>query len=226
MDRTEFGKVVYDVMIQEYDDLLIENVEHEFSQKFEKKIEKLIKRRRKPYFRMINTVGKRAACIALAVFIATATTVMSVDALRNAVFKFFSNLSGTNSTVKVIEDEDSVHPETIEEIYEVTYDLSDYEIDFEDNNDWFRHKVYIKNDKTIVFYQYTLAMFDGININTEEAVIKETDINGFMATYFLDNQGNYNIMWDNGRYIFTILANLDRKQVFELAKSVQKVELK
>ena len=222
MDRAEFGKIVYDVMIDEYDNLLIENVEHEFSPKFEKKIEKLINRRRKPYFRMINTVGKRAACIALAVFIASATTVMSVDALRNAVFKFFSDLFGSTSTVKVVIDEQ--HPETIEDVYDITYDLSTFKIDSESNSEWYRRKAYVHGNKTVVFYQYTQDMFDGSVINTEDADIKETEINGFPATYFLDNQGNYKIIWDNGEYVFTILANLPKEKVFAIAESVQKIE--
>lgn len=222
MDRTEFGKIVYDVMIQEYDDLLIENVEHEFSPKFEKKIEKLINRRRKPYFRMINTVGKRVACIALAIFIASATTVMSVDALRNAVFNFFSDLFGSTSTVRVVIDEQ--HPKTIEDLYEITYDLSDFKLDSNDVSEWYIRKEYIHDNKVIVFYQYTQDMFDGSVINTEDVDIKETEINGFSATYFLDNQGNYKIIWDNGKYIFTILSNLSKDEVFEIAESVQKVE--
>lgn len=222
MDRAEFGKIVYDLMIQEYDNLLIENVEHEFSTKFEKKIEKLINRRRKPYFRMINTVGKRAACIALAIFIASATTVMSVEALRNAVFKFFADMFGSTSTVRV--EIDKQHPETIEEIYEITYDLSDYIIDREENNELFREKIYIKDSITLYYTQYTQNMFDGSVINTEDADIKETEINGFPATYFLDNQGNYKIIWDNGEYVFTILANLSKEETFAIAESVQKVE--
>lgn len=222
MDRAEFGQLVHDIMIKEYDELLVENVEHEFSEKFEKKIDKLINRRRKPYFRMINTVGKRAACIALAVFIASATTVMSVDALRNAVFRFFSDIFGSTSTVRVKIDEQ--HPETIEDIYEITYDLSNYSIRGEDNCEWYRRKEYFNADKIILFYQYTQDMFDGSVINTEDADIKETEISGYPATYFLDNQGNYKVIWDNGKYIFTILANLPKEEIFEMAKSVQKVE--
>lgn len=222
MDRTEFGKVVYDVMIQEYDDLLIENVEHEFSQKFEKKIEKLIKRRRKPYFRMISTVGRRVACIAIAVFIASAATVMSVDALRNAVFKFFSDLFGSTSTVRV--EIDKQHPKTIEEIYEITYDLSDYTIDREENDELYRKKIYIKDGSFIYYYQYTQDMYNGTVINTEDSDIKETVINGCPATYYLDNHNCYSLMWDNGKYIFTLLSNLDEYKTFEIANSVQKVE--
>ena len=142
MDRTEFGKIIFDVMINEYDDLLIENVEHEFSPKFEKNIEKLINRRKKPYFRMINTFGKRVACIAACAVIASTTTVMSVDAIRNAVFNFFSDMFGSTSTVRV--EIDKQHPKTIEEIYDITYDLSYYTIEREENNELFRKKIYIK----------------------------------------------------------------------------------
>ena len=176
MFDTKFEMALSEFMCAEGETLMIENevIDHEFSDKFLRNMDKLINRRRKPYFRMINTVGKRAACIALAIFIASATTVMSVDALRNAVFNFFEKAFGKNSTVYVGSDEN--HPETIEEIYEITYDLSDYDIRDVDNCEWYRRKEYYHGDTTIVFYQYTQEMFDGININTEDAVIEETDI--------------------------------------------------
>ena len=223
MDRTEFGMVVYDVMIQEYDDLLIENVEHEFSQKFEKKIEKLIKRRRKPYFRMINTVGKRVACIALAIFIASATTVMSVDALRNAVFNFFISVFSTHSDISAIDDDR--HPDTIEDIYEITYDLSNYKVDYESYSDKKRIISYIKNNNEIVFMQYVNDIFN-MRANTEDAVITHININGYDVMYFFNNLGYHNLIWDNGKYMIVISSNLPKEEVVAIAESVRKVENK
>ncbi|MGN0612993.1 MAG: hypothetical protein ACI4JB_03755, partial [Porcipelethomonas sp.] len=103
--------------------------EHEFSKKFEKKINKLIKRRRKPYFHAISTVGKRAACIIIGFLAASTATVMSVDALREAVIGFFMKTFDTYSLVKLVDDKS--HPDTIEEIYIITYDLSGYKLDWE-----------------------------------------------------------------------------------------------
>lgn len=77
---------------------------YEFSEQFEAKMIRLIKSQ-KGIRRLINTAAKRAACIILSLLIATATTVFSVDALREpvseAVESFFVNvkeyLSGTSA---------------------------------------------------------------------------------------------------------------------------------
>ena len=39
--------------------------EHEFSDKFNRKMKKLIARQKKQYFRFVSTAGRRAACIIL-----------------------------------------------------------------------------------------------------------------------------------------------------------------
>ena len=134
-----------ELMYRDADELMSENVPYEFSADFEKRMSKLVKRRRKPYFRMINTVGKRAACIALAVFIASATTVMSVDAFREAVFGFFMNIFSTHSDITAIDDDR--HPDTIEDIYEITYDISGYDIYFEDCDEMSRTINYINKSR-------------------------------------------------------------------------------
>lgn len=76
-------------LIPEYESMIPEiSEEHVFSDGFKKKMKKLINRREKPYFRLINTVGKRAACIAVCVIVAFAAT-MNISAVKNAVLKFF-----------------------------------------------------------------------------------------------------------------------------------------
>lgn len=54
---------------------------HRFSDRFEQKMQRII-RSQKGVLKLVNTVGKRVACIALAVIICLATTVFSVEALR------------------------------------------------------------------------------------------------------------------------------------------------
>ena len=55
--------------------------QHEFSEKFETKMQRTIKYQ-KGVWRLINTKGKKAACIILSLLIFTASTVFSVKALR------------------------------------------------------------------------------------------------------------------------------------------------
>lgn len=195
--------------------------EHKFSGKFEKKMNKLIKRRRKPYFHVINTVGKRAACIIIAFLTASTATVMSVDALREAVIGFFMKTFDTYSLVKLVDD--GSHPDTIEEIYEITYDLSGYRVEWEDNSISTRQSIYCKGDKYIYFFQYSRDIGDFF-ANTEDAVIYKTEINGYDGIYYLDNNDYNTFIWDDGRYTFRIGTNLDKNEAYEIAKSVKVAE--
>lgn len=94
-------------------------IPHEFSLNFENKINKLIKSQ-KGVRRLINTVAKKVACIILSIFIASATAVFSVDALREpvaeAIQSFFVNvkeyLSGTSA--------DNIAPLFTDDITEIT----------------------------------------------------------------------------------------------------------
>ena len=222
MEENNFMRALAECMREEYAEYAVAVEDHAFSPKFERKVRKLINRRRKPYFRMINTVGKRVACIALAVFIATATTVMSVSAFRKAFIHFFSNLLGTYSDVVI--ETDKQHPVTIEDAYEITYDLSDYRIDFEDNCELYRDKIYINGNNAVYFQQHTQGSFNGINLNTEKAEIIDTEINGYPATFYYDINNAPHFIWDNGEYIFYLWSNLSKEEMLEIAKSVRKSE--
>ena len=129
MKNDNFKKALYNSLIPEYSNMLpdADEDEHVFSADFEKKMQKLIKRRNKPYYKIINTVGKRVACIIVIVLIASSVTVLSVDALRNAVADFFVSIYEKFSTVQSA-DEDKSAPATIDDIYAITYNLDEYKI--------------------------------------------------------------------------------------------------
>jgi hypothetical protein len=208
-------------MIPEYDELLLRNEKHVFSVEFERKMQKLIKRRNKPYYKIINTVGKRVACIVVIVLIASSVTVLSVDALRNAVADFFVSTYDKFSSVQPVEDD--IAPSTIKDIYEITYDLKEYEIYYEDNTEYRRNITYIKDDILINFSQYTKDAYD-INVNTEGSEITTIDINNYEAVYFLDNHNYNHLIFDNGEYIIYISSNISKNALINIAESVKKIE--
>ena len=182
---------------------------------------KLIKRRNKPYYKIINTIGKRVACVAVVIIVVSSITVMSVDALRNAVADFFISIYETFSTVQSTKDNNA--PSTIEDIYEITYNLTDFTLEYEDYTEYSRNTTYVRDDIIIDYKQYTKEMYDE-NINTENAEITFIDINGYEAIYFIDNHNYSNIVWDNGDYIITLFSNVGKDALIDIAKSVQKVE--
>lgn len=222
MNKNNFKTALFDAMSSEYDKILSESEnEHKFSSKFNKKMKKLIKRRQKPYYMLINTFSKRIACVLLTVAIASSATVLSVDASRNAVADLFVELHEKFSVVQPDNKTDT--PETIEDIYEITYDLSKYKIDCEDYTDYKRNIIYSKDNITIDFEQCTKKTFDE-NINTERANISEIDIDDHKAMYFQDNHNYDCLIWDNGDYIIKLHSNIGKNALINIAKSVQKVE--
>ena len=222
MSESNFEKALYDALAPEYERAMQDVVdEHEFSPKFERKMKKLINRRNKPYYKIINTAGKRVACVAVIVLITSSVTLINVDAFKNKFSDFFVNTYEKFSEIQPVEDDSA--PTTLEEIYEITYDISDFEIDYFEENDIGRTTVYIKDDTTIYFMQYMKKDYKS-NINTEDAEILTMDINGHEAIYFIDNNNYYNLIWDNGDYIISIGSNIGENELIQMAKSVQKVE--
>ena len=88
--------------------------EHEFSDKFNRKMKKLIARQKKQYFRFVSTAGRRAACIILAVVVISASA-LSVEAVRNAVYDFIIKIFSNHSVVTTESGTDDGYPTSIEE---------------------------------------------------------------------------------------------------------------
>ncbi|MDE6424818.1 MAG: DUF4367 domain-containing protein [Ruminococcus sp.] len=222
MTGSNFQKALYDALAPEYE-IAMRDVadEHEFSPEFEKKMKKLIKRRNKPYYKIINTAGKRTACAAVIVLVASSITLMNVDALKNAFSDFFVNTYEKFSTVRPVEDDSA--PTTLEEIYAITYNLNDFEIIDNEEDEYKRDIVYFKDGTVIYFLQETKKMYNH-DVNTEDAEILTMDINGHEAIYFIDNNDYCHIIWDNEDYIISLCSNIDENILIQMAKSVQKVE--
>lgn len=221
MTESNFQKALYDALVPEYE-MAMQDVadEHEFSPEFEKKMKKLINRRSKPYYKIINTARKRIACVAVVILAASLVTIMNVDALRNPLSDFFISIFEKFSIFQPVEDDTA--PEAIEEIYEITYDLDDFEVIYEDKDKFSYEISYLKDDIVVNFTQHIKD--SAFNVNTENAEISTIDINGHEAIYFIDNQNYSYLIWDNGDYIISIGSNVGENTLIDMAKSVQKAE--
>ena len=223
MTEKEYRECIAEALSPEYEAMLsVEAPEHVFSEKFTKNMTKLIRRRRKPYYRFINTAGKRAAVIVTAFITLSLTTVMSVEALRTPFLDFIMSIFSSHSEVRSLDDGKD-HPDKIESRYEIKSDLSDYKIDIMLENDESRTICYRYNGYEISFTQSIVKGYD-VNYNTEDAVIESVDINGHEAIGFEDNNQYYHLIWNNGEYIIALSSNHGKDALIEIAKSVQKVE--
>lgn len=224
MNDSQFKRAIFESLTKEYELSVPEqNTNHVFSDSFNRKMDKLISQQKKPYYKMINTGGKRVACIAVVIFIASFTTIMSVSALRNAFKDFFMSIFSNHSEISVVVDSSDIAPTVIQSNYNITYDLSEYDIAYEEYDDLSHFISYQKDDIVIDYFQYVKAEFD-IGLNTEGAEVSTITINGCDAVYYLDNHSYHHLIWDNGEYIIVLSSNIGKSELIEIAYSVQKVE--
>ena len=220
MNNTQFKRAISEALTKEYElSVPAHNNDHEFSDKFARKMDKLIGRRKKPYYQMINTAGKRVACIFAVIFIAAFTTIMSVSALRNAFKDFFMSIFSDHSEISANVESNEAAPDTIQ----VYYDLSDYDVIYEEYDKISRNIIYQKENTIIDYQQLVKSEFD-MGLNTESAEISTIDISGHDAVYYVDNHQFYHLIWDNGDYIIMIGSNIGRNELIDIANSVQKAE--
>jgi len=195
---------------------------HEFSRAYIRNRDKLIRRRSRSYYKLISTAGRRIACFIIAFFIAIFATIFSVEALRTAFVDFITQIFSTHTVFQSADTENA--PETIEEIYVITHDMSEYEIGLERYDERSRYIDYvIGTEKMVAFVQYVKPDWSP-HVNTEDAVMEEFKLGDITGIYFLDNNGYNSYMWDNGDYILRIYGNIDKSEMELIILSVQKAE--
>lgn len=204
-----------------YIDSIPESDKHIFSDAFNKKMGKLLKTKRKPYYRWVNTAGKRIAIIIIAVFIAGTATALSVEAIRKKVFGFFIEIFEKYSIIQ--HDGEESAPESIEDIYEITCDLVEYTVLYEEITASFINRIYVKDKVEIDYSQWVKGEYKQ-NWNTEDAEIEHIEINGYKAIIFTDNHHYNHIIWENHEYIFTLSTNMDKNSLIRIAEFVRKAE--
>ena len=125
------------------------------------------------------------------------------------------------SIVQSINDDQA--PVTIEDKYEITYNLTGYSSKIIKNESQFRNISYSKDNILIDYCQHVKTKYIKI-WNTEKTEVENIKINEFEAVYFIDTKNFHHLIWDNGDYIISLSSNIDKNILIDMAESVQKIE--
>ena len=196
--------------------------ERKTSPVFQKKMKRLFLLHKVRYDVFFNTVGKRVAAIILCLVIAGATTVMSVDALRDGLFELIEKVYSRFSQI-TFEPVQSTYstPEIFEE-YSIT-DIPEgftLETDYIDETMFIKEQKFVNETHTIRFGQ-RLAEQAYYSVDTE-GITTETIAYGDKDFLCFSNKGIQYALWSEGDYAFIIHSDLSMEQVLEMAVSVKK----
>ena len=228
MTDLEFEQYITSV-IKEYganyiDEALIDNTPHKFSPEFERKMDILMGKSNKK----IRITPKRLLIAVIAALLAVFIMAMSTSAVREAFINFFINIFDTHTVVQSVDNVDA--PPDFTDKYEITADMSDYElVDFREFVS--EHAYTYENENcTIYFTQYIKKYYD-IAVNTEGYNMETIYIDGCEGFYVnMFNQNSQIISWDNDDYVLSILVSCNKgyefskDELIDIANSVQKIE--
>ena len=192
--------------------------QYEVSSKFKKKMEKLIKYQRKPYFRLTCTAGRRAACIIVAVIVMSVSSLSATGAYKT-IYNFIVNTFSDHDEISYINDSDS-YPETIEEEYVISNIPEGFELIEHHENENMVASVYLNEDKYIIFEQTVKYGFTLSHDNEYSTTENYTDENGQEYIIRITDSVDIFVLWDNGDYFFRISGNLDKESALNMCKSV------
>ena len=190
-------------------------------EEYEKAMNALIQRSKKPKPRYFNTLSKRVAGIAAALLIVFGCS-MTVSAVRLPFVEFLSNTY--DKYVEIFFDSSDIEkaPSVIETVYTLGYVPEGYEMEsklierYRANFSWKN-----KNGNSIEFNQYVL---DGtIHIDYEQSDILLIEENGAYI-YFKEAYGLKTYYWNNNEYQFCLQIiddDISTEDGVELIRSVK-----
>ncbi len=217
------AKALDDVMTEELDEQLASvdhSVEHSFSEEFEQRMQKLIRQRNNPCYRLICTAGRRAACVAAAVVLSLSFT-MSFESVRATVKEFFTRDVSDHVILEVSPEFVQDAPDTLEELYEITELPEGFVLEYSDEFPTSASADYVFEDYYIMFKQTIKATYR-ISLDNEHSVLETyVDDSGQEYLLHLSDAGNIRVIWSKNGYILDIASNLDKETVMDLCKSTK-----
>lgn len=238
MNDTDFEKAlqaVFDEQCREIDNADIP--QYEFSDKFEKKMNRIIRKRKKPVIRAFRKAFIRAvACAASAVLVTVSilsskNSLFTGDTSRLHILNFYIELNNNDTDYEFhIDIPDENAPETIEEFYDITYDLSGFQLELESiQNSWYS-MIRSSDEIYLSFAQHAKPDFN-VLLNTEGAEFEIVLLDDCEAVFFRNHVDTNYLLWEGEDYIFYLISDglndneaFSKNELIDIANSVQKVE--
>lgn len=198
--------------------------EHKFSLRFERRMEKLIRRADRRAEICTNIPLRRFFTVLAAAVITASFVALSAFGVKSIIKELLMNNFSTHTNVKLTDSDSS--PGLIEDIY--SFDVPEgFELAYE-TKDVINQKAvyeceYWNGIDNICINQFAKTAYNN-NVNTEDRTMECIEINGHEGYVVEMSESDCTVTWDNGDYIMEISASIDKNAVIDIANSMQKSE--
>ncbi len=196
-----------------------EELEHiTFSDAFEKKMQKLIRAQKKSYYYLINTVGKRAAIIVLAIVISLTATTFGVKAIRESVIKFITETFEKFTAVSVEDEEPVVQNDIVKAVPQ--YIPEGYTLESEVDSGIVYRIIYSNQENDFISYNQKINFGTFSNVNTEGIEYEKIIINSFEGIKYV-KKGINSVVFADDTYLYTIQGKISFEKLIKMAESIK-----
>lgn len=181
-----------------------DDIDYTFSERFNKRMARLIKSQRKSYWVLVNTAAKRAAVVVVAI-LTVFTAAFSVKAIREPVIRFIKQVYET-FTDYLYEGDTTVK---IDKEYVITYLPEGFEQTSKTNNDVRITTKYESNKgDSIIFSQRITSGNSGWAVDIEQGDIKSETIDGIDIKFY-ESEEEKIVIWLKDGYVFVLNCQAD-----------------
>ncbi len=196
------------------------NTEISFSEKFEKQMNKLIHRREKPYYVLINTAAKRVAVIILLIIIAFTSTTISVAKIYQPFEDFIMEIFDDHTLFRPNRNNQSGDPLAEWKAYTPSYIPEGFEVTNQSTDDYSSFIRY-SNEKGKNFrIIQTMAGGAGTSLDTEGVEGEYINVNGTEIFYY-DNKDENHLFFKKGVTLIFIHGNISKDELLKIAVSMR-----
>lgn len=199
ISKTDFQNALREVVSSQFSHIPTseDSINFEFSEKFIKRMERLIRSQKKAYWKFVNTASKRVAVL-LIVLLTMITSALSVKAIREPVVIFFKEIY--ESFTQYLFEGDTT--DEIKKVYAVTW-LPDgfYQSDKIESNTAIT-TVYINGDNTIKFTQQTTNNAE-LFLDNENCATTSITISNFNVDIY-EGENAKHAIWTKDGYFFKL----------------------
>ncbi len=191
---------------------LEDEIDYEFSESFQKKIEKLIRKQERTVWRFFQSAERKAAAIILALIIGLSAT-LSIDAIREPIFEFFYKMFSTHTE---IEYDQNVN-KTITEYYTLSKVPDGYKETMDNRfGELSTYILWMNNEYDQIKLQQFVAETSA-TFNSEDCVVKEVSVNN-INTLLCDNGHSIICTWSEHGYYFELIypSELEENLMYEV----------
>ncbi len=186
----------------------------ELSDKTERKLRKLVKRRDKSYYPLICTAGRRIACIVAVIFV-FALSALSIKPVRATVFDIFIDVFPDHIHISTTQDLRSINSSNFIE-REISIPEG-FELSEKNITSNYVYKLYKNDDKFIIYTQVNEEMYSASIDNERSTIENYTNNNGIHFT-IIKTDSKYIVIWKDENYVYTIKSNLTKNEILDLCK--------